>query len=154
MYYLYAQTYPFVWGYPYYTPYSFCVNPCAAYHYVPVCSVCYQPYYLCYCMPKPMMILPQEVWVDASSPTKEAFIGGSTDVKLTLEYMPATGASSPSVTITITAPDGSTSTWQEDPIPAGYHVKSDFSTVAPGSKIELQVAEAMARLRWCEVVSC
>lgn len=92
--------------------------------------------------------------MDASSPLKELFIGGICDVKLTLEYMPASGASSPKVTVTITAPDGSTSTWQEDPIASGYHVKSDFSTVAPGSKIELEVAEAMARLRWCEVVKC
>jgi hypothetical protein len=149
--YPYALTYPLTGVYPYYTPYSPCVNPCATYYYTPVSPLYYQPYYLCYC---PAMILPQEAWVDASSPVKEVFIGGSSDVSLSLEYMPASGAASPRVTTTITAPDGSTSTWQEDPIPAGYHVKSDFSPVAPGSRIELQVTDAMARLRWCEFVSC
>lgn len=139
-------------AHPYHTPYNPCMVPYIYYHYPPCCPVCCQPYHLCCCVSGHKMILPQEVWVDASSPSKEVFIGGISDVKLTLEYMPA--GSPPDVNITITDPGGSTSTWNESPIPAGYHVKSDFSTVTPGSLVKIGVANAMARLRWCEVVEC
>ena len=98
-------------------------------------------------------MLPQEALVDASSSPKELFVGGTCDAKLTLEYMPATGATAPSVRVTIAGSDG-TSTWEETAIPDEYNVKNDFSTVAPGAKITLEVTEAIARLRWCEVVEC
>lgn len=149
---------PYTYGYPFmmhnpwllHTPY----NPYHGHlgHYVPFCPVCYQTYHLCHCVSKPAMILPQEVWVDPSSSPREVFIGGISDVRLSLEYMPVSGASTPSVKVNITSPGGSTSTWSEDPISGTYNVKADFSTAAPGTRIELIVTEAMARLRWFEVI--
>ncbi|GAB4379498.1 MAG: hypothetical protein Kow0042_28960 [Calditrichia bacterium] len=126
------------WGYyPYHFPYW--------------CPLCYQPYHLCTCYEKYRVVLPRELFVDSTSSPGEVLIGGVRDVQVGLEYMPEDGATSPSVKLTFTAPDGTSSVWEETSISPGYHVKRDFSKVAPGSKIKLEVNEAVARLRWCEV---
>jgi len=97
------------------------------------------------------MKLPQELFVDSTSSPKETFVGGVEDLRLTLEYM-KTGTS-PHAKITITDADGTT-VWDITTIPDGYHVKEEFATVSPGSKVKIEVTDCTARLRWCEIVSC
>lgn len=99
------------------------------------------------------LALPQEVSVDSVTNMKDVMIGGTTHASLTLEYVPDAGATSPSVKVTV-AIGGSTSTWQETSMTDGYHVKSKLLSVEPGSKVTLEVTEAMARLRWCETICC
>ena len=138
---------------PYCYPYWAWPGPYAYAYPVLQWPVCCEQQHHGHCAPPPM-VLPEEMLVDDASPKKEVFVGGIRDAKLTLEYMPAAGATgSPAVTVTIIAP-GSTSTWKEEPIPDGYHVKKDFPTVATGAKIQVEVADAVARLRWCEVIEC
>jgi hypothetical protein len=96
------------------------------------------------------VILPQELVVDATSPTKQVFVGGESDVNLILEYMPSV-ADAGVVFLSITEA-GKTFEWTDKDIPAGYHVKHDFQTVAPGATIQVKVEDVVARLRWCEVV--
>jgi hypothetical protein len=96
------------------------------------------------------MILPQELTVDGSA-SKEVFVGGISNTKTTLEYMPVTDAEESSIEVTI-VDAGGTFTWEEAPIPDDYNVKGDLPTVGPGARITLAVAGAVARLRWCEVV--
>jgi hypothetical protein len=91
--------------------------------------------------------------VEPTTSPRTILIGGTDDVKLTLEYMALDGAGAPDVNVTITTPGGVTSTWGVSPVPSGYHVKDDLATVAPGTKIVIQVTETVARLRWCEVVT-
>lgn len=133
-------------------PYFVYAGPYAYPYPISLCPVCCQPQWHCHCAPKMPMVVPEEALVDASSPKKEVFVGGNCDAKLTLEYMPVTLATS-SVTVTITV-SGSTTTWKEQPISDGYHVKKDFSSVAPGAKVVVEVTDAIARLRWCEVIDC
>ena len=97
--------------------------------------------------------LPQELNVDATNNIASALIGGTVATALTLEYVPDSGASAPTVKVTVEH-GGSTSTWEETAIPQGYHVKSQFLSVEPGDKVTLEVAETMARLRWCEAMCC
>ncbi|MEO8325922.1 MAG: hypothetical protein ABI618_08740 [Nitrospirota bacterium] len=99
------------------------------------------------------MPLPQEVSVDSATSMKEVLIGGTTNASLTLEYAPDAGATSPLVKVTVEI-DGSTSTWQETSMTDGYHVKSQLLSMEPGAKVTLEVTEAMARLRWCEIICC
>lgn len=99
------------------------------------------------------MLVPQEVVVDNTVTTKEALIGGYGSVHLTLEYLPKEGATSASIQVSVTLA-GNTVTWQETPIAGGYHVKTDFSAAAPGSKVTVEATDVMARLRWCERVCC
>lgn len=135
-----------------YHPYLYWQAPCMPYYYY--CPACYQPYYQCTCESKSVLINLQEVFADPSAPTQEALIGGIKDVQLKLEYMPAEGAASPSVKVTITNSDGTTSTWDESSIPSGYHMKNDFVKTTPGTKVKIEVNEAIARLRWCETIEC
>jgi hypothetical protein len=97
------------------------------------------------------LIVPEEAVVDTTTPSKTVVIGGTTPVRLSLEYLPDDGATSASVKVTSTV-DGTATTWQETPIAAGYHVKTDFAPLLPGSKVTIDVAQAMARVRWCETV--
>lgn len=136
---------PSPYGYPYYNWYS----PPYGYGWVPMWQPCEEEYGV----PGPVMLVPQDEMVDAASSPKELFVGGLREARLTLEYMPVTGATSAAVKITITGADG-TSTWEETPVAEGFHVKRDFSTVATGSTITVEVTEVIARLRWCEVISC
>lgn len=143
----------------YYGCWPVCCQPshmccCIPKHSYVWCPVCCQPYYLCCCSTKHVTMLPQEISVTTAVPTEEALIGGTQDVKLTLEYTPDAGAADPSVTVTITGTGGQTTTWKATNIPAGYHVKNDFVSVAPGSKVQLDVVECTARLRWCEAITC
>lgn len=95
-----------------------------------------------------------EAVADSTTTTKKVFIGGTTPVRLTLEYLSDDGATAPSVAVTIVEAGTSTTTWKETAITPGYHVKSEWVSVAPGSLVTLEVAETSARLRWCETVCC
>lgn len=100
------------------------------------------------------LLVALEAVADSTATTKKVFIGGTTPVRLTLEYLPDEGATAPSVGLTVAEGGSSTSTWKETAITPGYHVKSEWVSVAPGSLVTLEVAETSARLRWCESVCC
>jgi len=144
-------------------PYPCGCHPCHQHHPHGPCA-CSQPAYSAVLVPwypapwywdsghHPMTV-PEEVTADSAGTTAEGMIGGNCDVHLSLEYATDAGATSPSVKVTITD-GGATSTWEESSIPEGYHVKTDFASLSPGSKVTLEVNEATARLRWCETVCC
>lgn len=135
------------YGYPYYWQYY------TAPSYPPmICNNCCQPAHMCQCAkPLSYMKLPQEIVADATTTTKNAFIGGLEDVSLSLEYL-KTGTT-PTLKVTITE-NGSTAAWDITTIPDAYQIKENFTTVSPGAVIKLEVADCTARLRWCEVVCC
>ena len=87
--------------------------------------------------------------VDPASSPKTIIIGGASPSSLTLEYMPVDGAVAPSVKVTVDGP-GLTATLEDAAVTAGYHIKSKFQTVDPGTKVTIVAAECIARLRWCE----
>jgi hypothetical protein len=99
------------------------------------------------------MTVPHELAVEPTTSPQQALIGGRCDVRLSLEYLVEAGAGSPEVKVTITS-DGTTSTWSDTGIAQGYHVKEDFLSVKPGGKVTIEVTDAVARLRWCEVICC
>lgn len=147
----YSPTYnpwtPYYWGYPY--PYFY---DSSAYLSGTCCTVCCKPYHLCSCREKKMMQLPQELVGDTAS-VKKAFIGGTRDAHLTLEYLPVTVATA-NVKLVITAVDGTVTTVDLSGMASGYHVKDDFAALSPGANITLEVTDCQARLRWCEVIAC
>jgi hypothetical protein len=98
------------------------------------------------------VFVPQELAVDATTTSKDTFVGGSRAVWLTLEYMPVSGATAPSVTLKVEDEDGTTD-WNITSVPDGYHVKSNFASAAPGAKLTLSANECLARLRWFELIS-
>ena len=63
-------------------------------------------------------MFPQEISVDTTNSLASALIGGTVAAALTLEYLPDSGASTPTVKVTVEH-DGSTSTWEETAIPQG-----------------------------------
>jgi hypothetical protein len=134
-------------GYPWYQ-WTYYAVP----YYSMYCPSCCQPAHLCQCAkPLTAMKLPQELMADTTNPSSQAFIGGSEDVSLSLEYL-KTGTS-PTVKVNITE-NGTTSTWDIATMPDEYQVKENFSTVSPGAQVTLDVVDCTARLRWCEVVCC
>lgn len=87
--------------------------------------------------------------------TGKAFIGGGCCVHLSVEYAP----SSPTVqSIVVVLVDDSESTvlaWGKLEQPGvGYQVKEGIITTKPGAELTVMVANATARVRWCEVFSC
>jgi hypothetical protein len=99
-------------------------------------------------------MLPEQLEASAAAPTPPtAFVGGISDVRLTLEYLPDPGSTAAAVTLTITGAEG-TDTVKLENIPAGYHVKDDLVAVAPGSTVTLEIANCTARVRWCEEIAC
>jgi hypothetical protein len=84
--------------------------------------------------------------------TESGFVGGKTGGQLTLECR-VDGPAMGQVVVTVDA-DGATSTWTYSNIDVGYHVKDDFMSVEPGSKLTIQTTDAWARLRWCETICC
>jgi hypothetical protein len=93
-----------------------------------------------------------EIAADTASPSKQALVGGEENVHLLLEYSPDTGATSPSVKVTITDSTGDV-TFNITTVPAGYNVKRDFASAAPGATVKLDVSACSAHLRWFELVS-
>jgi len=95
----------------------------------------------------------EEIDADATTPTRSALVGGRGESRLTVEYSVASGATSPSVTVTIVA-DGKTTTWTDTSIAAGYHVYDGLGAVHAGATVTLTVTNATARVRWCERICC
>ncbi len=122
-------------------------------YYVPVCSWCGLPWHACACWLRRSPAryqMQQEISADPTAADKSVMIGGVAPARVTLEYMPVDGATSPSVSVVLTSPDGTATTINESSIPAGYHVKDDLMPVTPGTMLHLKVNECLARLRWLE----
>ena len=93
--------------------------------------------------------------------TGQAIIGGGCCVQLSVEYMPAdpVAAADPStapqcaVTVEVVDSEGCTLLWRKV-FQEGYHVKDSIITTYPGARLTVRVANAVARVRWCEVFSC
>jgi hypothetical protein len=101
----------------------------------------------------PAMLLAREVDVDTTTPSKDGMVGGSRTVSLSIEYLVDAGAASPSVKLTTTV-GSSSATWSDDTPAEGYTVHQAVLNAAPGTKVTLAVNNALARLRWCELVCC
>jgi hypothetical protein len=101
----------------------------------------------------PAMLLAREIDADTGTPSKEGLVGGARPVFLSLEYLVDAGAVSPAVKVT-TAAAGSSATWSDDTPAEGYTVRQAVLSAAPGTKVTLAVNNAIARLRWCELVCC
>ena len=91
--------------------------------------------------------IPMIETVDPVTEKKSILIGGERPAHLALEYVGVD--TSPAVKVTITGPGGTT-TWGDDAIADGYHLKTDFAAVAPGTVVTIVVNNAIARLRWRE----
>lgn len=91
--------------------------------------------------------IPMIETVDPVTPTKSILIGGERPAHLALEYVGI--AASPVVKVTITGPGGTTN-WDDSSFASGYHLKTDFAAVAPGTVVTITVQNAIARLRWRE----
>jgi hypothetical protein len=125
--------------------YSPCCQPKPAF-----AAGCYPVFVM---MPQFQQVQPREIDVDATTTSKTAVTGGTSDARLTVEYYVDTGASSPSVTLTMVS-SGTTTTWTDTAIAAGYHVHQQLPAVPPGTKLTLAASNALARVRWCETFCC
>lgn len=91
----------------------------------------------------------------------KAIIGGGCCVQLSVEYMPAAAVvnvDSPTgqkcaVTVEVVDSEGCTLAWHKV-FQEGYHVKESIITTYPGAQLGVQVTNAIARVRWCEIFSC
>ena len=86
----------------------------------------------------------------------EAIIGGGCCVSLSVEYMPSNVALNPTggtVSVQVTDSEGATLVWKKA-FKEGYHVKECIITTNPGATLQVQVVNAIARVRWCEIFSC
>ena len=101
----------------------------------------------------PALLLAREIDADTATPSKDGLVGGSRPVFLSIEYLVDAGAASPTVKVT-TAAGGSNATWSDDTPVEGYTVRQALLSAAPGTKVTLAVNNAIARLRWCELVCC
>jgi hypothetical protein len=101
----------------------------------------------------PAMLLAREIDVDTATPSKDGLVGGARPVFLSLEYLVDAGAASPTVKV-VTASGGSSATWSDDAPVEGYTVRQAVLSAAPGTKVTVAVNNAIARLRWCELVCC
>ncbi len=149
MHYHYPSAYPY-YGY-FGSPYA--QWPYYAGHYHPTpCGGCGHAAHSCNpSAPLTAMKLPRELLADSTTTSSHMFIGGSSNVSLSLEYL-KTGASA-TLKVTITE-SGQTTTWDLATLPDEYQIKENFTTVAPGAEVLLEVTDCTARLRWCEVVCC
>lgn len=127
---------------------SYCCRP-----YYPPCAVVYVPMvWVPTCCDD--VTVPRDLSADAKTTTATGLVGGSHKAALTLEYLVEKGAASPSVQVTLTAPDGTTSDWSDTAPVEGYHVKDAFLTADAGTKLTLTVNNVTAHLRWCERICC
>lgn len=93
--------------------------------------------------------------------TGKAIIGGGCCVQLSVEYMPAAAVltvDSPTdqkcaVTVEVIDSEGCSLMWPKV-FQEGYHVKESIITTYPGARLGVQVNNAVARVRWCEIFSC
>jgi hypothetical protein len=91
----------------------------------------------------------------------DAIIGGGCCVELAIEYMPTLptltnvpGSDTPSfVRVAVADSEGAILMWSKLVGP-GYHVKEGIITTYPGAVLRVEVLNAIARVRWCEIFSC
>jgi len=95
----------------------------------------------------------EEIDADPTTTTKTGMVGGRGESRLAVEYSVASGAASPSVTVTVVS-GGTTTNWSDATPSAGYHLYDGLGPVAAGATVTLTVANATARVRWCERVCC
>jgi len=96
--------------------------------------------------------IPKELDVDDTTTSASAMVGGVEAAHLSLEYEADSGASSPSITVTITDSSG-TAAWNLTNLPAGFQVKREFARVDPGAQLKVQGTQVTAHLRWFEFLS-
>lgn len=101
----------------------------------------------------PATVVVCEIAVDSTTPSKDAMVGSLHPVRLSVEYLVETGATSPSVTVT-TSTGTISATWSDSAPPVGYTVQQAILNAASGTKVTLAASNAIARLRWCETVCC
>jgi len=123
-----------------YTGYNCCAPP---YVFVPMAWPCCDT-----------LTVPRDLSADATNTTATGLVGGSQSVSLSVEYLVDSGAASPSVKVTLAAPDGTSSDWTDSAPVAGYHVQEALLSAKAGTKLTLTVNNVTARLRWCEHVCC
>jgi hypothetical protein len=97
--------------------------------------------------------------VDATAPgppgTGQAFIGGGCCVSVSVEYTPSSPTVQAQVAIIVQDSEGTLLGWGRVEQPgAGYRVKEGVITTNPGATLSVQVSNATARVRWCEIFSC
>jgi hypothetical protein len=92
--------------------------------------------------------------------TGKAIIGGGCCVQLSVEYMPVEpvlavdSTSDPCrVTVEVLDSEGCMLVWRKV-FMEGYHVKESIITTYPGARLTVNVNNAIARVRWCEIFSC
>ena len=95
--------------------------------------------------------IPKELGVDDTTTSANAMVGGVEPAHLSLEYEADSGASSPSITVTITDSSG-TAAWNLTNLPTGFQVKPEFARVEPGAQLKLEGSKVTARLRWFEFI--
>jgi hypothetical protein len=100
-----------------------------------------------------LVVCPYELAVAPEGGPGEALVGGTGTARLSLEYAAAEAAEGASVKVTVDA-GGTTSTFEEAPTDADYHVERDLMNVSPGARVRLEATQATARLRWCETICC
>lgn len=84
-----------------------------------------------------------------------AFIGGGCCVHLSVEYTPRVLTRAVVVAVAARDGDGTFLIWMKrDPAGAGYQVKEGIMMTKPGAAVSIEVTNAVARLRWCEIFSC
>jgi hypothetical protein len=71
---------------------------------------------------------------------------------LSVQPGPATPPAGPTVTVIITR-DGASTTWKDTAVAPGFH-EHHCGPLPAAAKVTLSVTDAMARLRWCEIVRC
>jgi hypothetical protein len=87
--------------------------------------------------------------------TGTAFIGGGCCVHLSIEYAAQTPTQACIVLVGVKDADGTTLIWAKTEQPgAGYRIKENIITTKPGATVTVDVVNATARVRWCEVFSC
>lgn len=142
--------------YPYANyPFSgYCDIPC--YHKIYLSSLCHamygNPVQQCKSQaPLSTTKITCELVADSANPTSQVFVGGSTYVSLSLEYL-KTGTSA-KITVTTTE-NGQKTTWDLGALPDEYQIKENFTTLSPGADILLEVTDCTSRIRWCETICC
>lgn len=85
----------------------------------------------------------------------ETFIGGGCCVHLSVEYI-ANDPTQPSrVSVGVLDSENTTLRWgREEPAGTPYRIKEGIITTKPGARLMVSVANATARVRWCEIFSC
>jgi hypothetical protein len=98
------------------------------------------------------VVLISELEADPSSTSAQNFAGAHGGRGAVVEYLVDAGAASPSVDVLIVS-GGASADWKDGAPTPGFHVHH-LGHLAPGAKVTLTVAAAMARVRWCETVFC